>query len=141
MEDILKFSSYEEEIEHESLVLASRFLSVAGPIMKDMGIKKKDLAERINMKGPHITKVFNGDKLPSMEFLAKIQKALGIRFEITVSGWTSPVKESVSSDVKIISVDTVRSLEITKTSSWTDKKEYCRIHNISMVELDKKLKG
>lgn len=138
LDKILEFKTYEEEIEHEAMVLASRFLSAVSPI----GMKKRILAEKMNMKAPHVTKVFKGDKLPSIEFMAKLQKAMGVRFEIRAI----PLVPVVIPDVVVIK-DVPRETIKKETpkdgirpTTWDEKKAYCKKHDISMTELEKRFR-
>jgi ribosome-binding protein aMBF1 (putative translation factor) len=78
------FSSFSEEelIEQEARLLSFHFLSEIEMAMKRQGMSKKTLAEKVNTSASYITQLFRGDRLPNFNILARIQGALGLRFEI-----------------------------------------------------------
>jgi ribosome-binding protein aMBF1 (putative translation factor) len=80
--DALRPKNFDEKIEHDASVLAFRFLSEIEIQMDKLGISKKDLAAKIGTSPSYITQIFRGDKLTNFVFLAKVQDALNIQFEI-----------------------------------------------------------
>lgn len=79
----LAFSSEKEEMEHDAQMLAFSFLSEVEKYQALQGINRKTLAEKIKTSASYITQLFRGDKPLNFETLAKMQKALNIRFSIT----------------------------------------------------------
>lgn len=83
----------EEILENESTLLMYRFLDIVDAKRKELGWSRKDLAEKIGATPSYISQLFQGDKLINMNTLAKLQKAMGIRFEITTKGTASLTTE------------------------------------------------
>jgi transcriptional regulator with XRE-family HTH domain len=59
-----------------------RFLDIVERKMEELGWTRKQLAAQLGTSASYITQLFRGDKLVNMTMLAKIQKVLGIRFEV-----------------------------------------------------------
>lgn len=81
-DELLSSFSEEELIEQEARLLSFQFLSEIEMAMKRQGMSKKTLAEKVNTSASYITQLFRGDRLPNFNILARIQGALGLRFEI-----------------------------------------------------------
>jgi transcriptional regulator with XRE-family HTH domain len=79
--NLFKFKSTKEEEEHEAGLLSLSFISEFNKVM-DNDVTKGELASRIGKTPSYITQLFRGNKLLNMVAIAKIQKALGIKFEI-----------------------------------------------------------
>ncbi|GAA0551594.1 helix-turn-helix domain-containing protein [Chitinophaga japonensis] len=88
-DNALAFSSEEEAMQHQAHMLAFCFLSEVERYQQMQGLNRKMLAEKINTSASYITQLFRGDKLPNLEILAKMQKALNIQFQVTAR----PVKQ------------------------------------------------
>jgi ribosome-binding protein aMBF1 (putative translation factor) len=71
-----------EKIESDSFILMSSFLSLIEIAQKEKGITRKELASLIKTSPSYLTQVFRGDKPLNFITLAKIQRALGIRFSV-----------------------------------------------------------
>lgn len=78
---VLELSS-EEQIEQDGLILAFQFLSRIDKARMDQGLSKKELAIKVGTSASFITQLFSGDRKPSWNMLAKMQKELSIEFEI-----------------------------------------------------------
>lgn len=82
-EYLFSFASEEDELEHDAQMLMYKFLEELeanyGPGKK---IKKKDLAKAINKSPSFISQLYSGEKLLSLNLIAKIQKAFNLTFEI-----------------------------------------------------------
>jgi len=78
------FNSFtdEELLEQEARLLSFHFLSEIEIAMEKKRMSKKLLAEKVNTSASYITQLFQGDRLPNFNILAKIQRALGLKFEI-----------------------------------------------------------
>src|ERR1700760_5187963 len=72
-EDLLK--------EDEDMLMAG-YLSEIEKYQQENKITRKDLAKRINTSPSYLTQVFRGDKPLNFYTVAKIQKALDIRFKV-----------------------------------------------------------
>jgi len=71
-----------EKLESDSYALMASFLSVIEMIQEEKGITRKELAYLIKTSPSYLTQVFRGDKPLNFITLAKIQRALGIRFSV-----------------------------------------------------------
>lgn len=80
------FNSYskEELLEQEARLLSFHFLSGVEQALEQQRISKKLLAEKVGTSASYITQLFRGDRLPNFYILAKMQDALGLKFEIKV---------------------------------------------------------
>lgn len=84
-EDLFKFKSEKEEIDHEARMIMFRFLSEVEKIVgNDKGYKKR-LSRALGVSQSYITQLFTGEKLVNLTMLAKMQKELGIKFEVSVT--------------------------------------------------------
>lgn len=119
----------------ESRKFINGFLEEVGVILADRNIKKKDLADRMGIRAPHLIRVLSGQKMPNIDFLVKLQKALGVKIDLRVLDVRC---ETIEPEIKM---GPVKSLEVTLDSSWAEKSEYCKRHGISMSELDKRLRS
>ena len=75
--------SEEDKLDVDKRVLSSRFLSEIQKHLDDEGVLRKDFAKIMGTTPSFITQLFRGNKVVSMEFLAKAQKELGINFYIS----------------------------------------------------------
>lgn len=66
------------DAEHLSLV----FLSEVEKTMDNRGMRKTDLAKMLNTSKSYLTQLWNGDKVLSLQMIARIQIALNIKFTI-----------------------------------------------------------
>ncbi len=80
----------EEKIESDSLALMACFLSRIEWVLEEKATSKKALAKEINVSPSYLSQVFRGDKPLNFITLAKIQRALGIQFEITLTAAPRP---------------------------------------------------
>ncbi len=78
------FASFSDEeiVEQEARLLSFHFLSEIEAAMEKQKISKKLLAEKVNTSASYITQLFRGDRLPNLSILAKIQRALNIKFDV-----------------------------------------------------------
>ncbi len=78
------FDSFSEEelLEQRAHLLAFRFLSEVEKAMEKEGITRKELARRIGTSASYVTQLFRGDRLLNFNTVAKMEKALGLDFEI-----------------------------------------------------------
>lgn len=75
----------EDHIKNEASLLMFRFLSIVEERCKSLGWNRAKLAQEIGTSPSYITQLFRGDKLVNMLTLAKMQRALGIGFEISAT--------------------------------------------------------
>ena len=81
-EDLQQNKTESEKLEHDEYMLMAAFLSEIEKIQKQKAIKRNRLAELIDISASYLTQVFGGDKPLNFHTIAKIQKALGIKFYV-----------------------------------------------------------
>ena len=72
-------------IRDESYVLQANYLSEIERLYRDGGLNRKELAHKIDLSPSYLSQVFSGDKPLNFLTLAKIKRALNLRFEIKAS--------------------------------------------------------
>ena len=79
------FNSLSEEdlLDVDAKILMFRFLSLIDAKREELGWSRKELATQIKTSPSFISQLFQGDKLINFTTLAKIQKVMGLEFEIT----------------------------------------------------------
>ncbi len=82
LKQLFKFDSYEDEIEHETLMLSSCFLSEVQKVLDIKKMSKKELAGKIGTSASYVTQLFRGNKIINLNTIARIQKELDINFNI-----------------------------------------------------------
>lgn len=75
--------SEEDLLDIDAKILMFRFLSLVDAKREELGWSRKDLAVQIKTSPSFISQLFQGDKLINFTTLAKIQKVMGLEFEIT----------------------------------------------------------
>src|ERR1700728_734140 len=79
----LQESKTDEELLHEeTAILMANYLSEIEKYQLDHAITRKDLAAKIKISASYLTQVFRGDKPLNFHTLAKIQRALRVRFRV-----------------------------------------------------------
>lgn len=81
-QDLFAPRSEEKEIEHDSYLLMSAFLSEIEAIQEQQNISRKELAKNIKISPSYLTQVFRNDTPLNFATLAKIKRALKIRFQV-----------------------------------------------------------
>jgi len=72
-----------DKLEVDTLLLMSKFLEQIEEMQQKRKITRKELAIRIGTSPSYLTQVFRGNRKLNFETLAKVQKELGIKFNIT----------------------------------------------------------
>lgn len=81
-----RFSSFfqgrseKQKIRHDEYMLMASFLSEFERVQRHKSIKRNKLAELIKTSASYLTQVFRGDKPLNFHTIAKMQRALDIRF-------------------------------------------------------------
>jgi ribosome-binding protein aMBF1 (putative translation factor) len=75
--------SERDKLDNEAKLVMFRFLDIIERKREKLGWTRKELAESIGTSASYITQMMRGDKLINMNTLAKMQRALGIQFEIS----------------------------------------------------------
>jgi transcriptional regulator with XRE-family HTH domain len=89
-ESLFDFSEKDQK-ELDALWMAAQFLSIIQDEITLQQITRKELALRIGTSASWLTQVFRGDKLPNLETITQLQKALNIEFEIRQKNEVLPV--------------------------------------------------
>jgi transcriptional regulator with XRE-family HTH domain len=79
---LLEEKNEQEGIQLDALILMSGYLAEIERIQKHKNIKRNALAELIKITPSYLTQVFTGKKPLNFETIAKIQRALGIKFSV-----------------------------------------------------------
>ncbi|SDX22878.1 Helix-turn-helix [Hydrobacter penzbergensis] len=74
--------SLEKEIQHEANMLMSNFLNQIETFQDEQSLSRKELAVKIGTSSSYLTQLFRNKKPLNFITLAKIQRALGIKFLI-----------------------------------------------------------
>ncbi len=77
--------SPEEQVEHRAQLLSYIFLSEAQKSMDRKGWTRKQLADEIGTSASYLTQLFRGDRLLNFKTVAKIERAMDIRFDINAT--------------------------------------------------------
>ena len=86
-----------DAINHDAFLLMAGYLSEIERIQEERQINRKELAKLINTSPGYLTQVSRGNKPLNFDTIAKIQRVLNIRFDL------SAVEQAYkSSDGKII---------------------------------------
>jgi ribosome-binding protein aMBF1 (putative translation factor) len=76
--------SEKAQLEADTDALMFRFLSIVDRVMESNGITKRTLAQRIGTSPAYVTQLFRGHKTINLETLAKMERALGIQFSVSL---------------------------------------------------------
>jgi transcriptional regulator with XRE-family HTH domain len=82
LESLLAFNDEKGKTELEATLLHLKFVRIIEDAMRQEGISKKILAEKLGTSKSYITQLFSGDKLLNMKTLARLEQLLDINFAI-----------------------------------------------------------
>jgi len=85
-ESIFSFEEESDEIEIEANLLMAKFLSEVQKKTEQLGVNRKVLASLIQSSPSYLTQIFRGQKPLNFITLAKFQRALNIKFDVTING-------------------------------------------------------
>lgn len=114
--------SEEDKIDITASVLMLYFMAEVENIQKIKGIDRKTLANMIGTSPSYLTQIFSGNKPLNFKTLAKIQKALNIRFEVKTV------------DLSSFDIENNKRLKNTDTKINQEEKDWMSVEN----EFDKK---
>lgn len=80
---LFAFESEKDRAEHEADMLSLKIALEIKNHLDEKGLSKKDLAKLMDTSPAYITQVLRGDKRINMLFLAKLQKVLDVKLEIS----------------------------------------------------------
>src|SRR3977135_2892243 len=81
--NLLSSKSKEERIKRDAHILMASYLSEIERLYSDIGLNRKELANKIAISPSYLTQVFTGHKPLNFLTLAKIKDALELSFEVT----------------------------------------------------------
>lgn len=88
----LSFEDEAEMLEFQELVINADFIEEVKELMLKHNIgSQTELAAKLKVSEPYISKLFSGDKYINVPFLAKIQSLFNMRFKIVDSDKLRPV--------------------------------------------------
>jgi ribosome-binding protein aMBF1 (putative translation factor) len=73
----------EQELESDAKLIMFRFLDIVERKREKLDWSRKELAKKVGTSASYITQLMRGDKLINMLTLAKMQKALNIKFDVS----------------------------------------------------------
>lgn len=85
-----------EALQLDEYMLMANYLSEIERLLGEKSLNRKELAIQIGTSPSYLTQVFRGDKPLNFKTLAKIQKALNIRFEIQTISLPNKSKKKTS---------------------------------------------
>jgi len=83
-EHLFSFNSKEDKLEHRAQMISFRILSEVEKICEQQNIKMKDLAKMIDTSASYVTQLFRGNKLVNTAFMARIEEAMNMMFNVTL---------------------------------------------------------
>lgn len=75
--------SEKDKLENEAKLIMFRFLDIIERKREKKNWSRKELAKKVGTSASYITQLMRGDKLVNMLTLAKMQRALNIKFDIS----------------------------------------------------------
>ena len=106
LRDLLKEYKYDSDFIYEGLILD--ISTQLKKLMKKKGLTKKQLAEKMNVKPPYITKIFSGNNI-SLKTLAKILAALEVDAIISIGEWNKKTDTIPDKNMlKLIKIENLR---------------------------------
>lgn len=82
LKTIFHHNTFEEEVDFETEMLTSCFLSEIEKAAEKQGITRKELAERVGTSPSYITQIFRGNKTPNLKILTAMGLAVGRKFDV-----------------------------------------------------------
>lgn len=82
LSDLLGFENEDEKFEYQKEILSLKFVKVIECFLKQNSISRKKLAEEMDYSQSYISQVFCAHKQVNMDFLVKVQNALGLPFDV-----------------------------------------------------------
>jgi transcriptional regulator with XRE-family HTH domain len=99
--DIFSFEDEKDKLEIDAKIIMAKFLSKIQEVADEKGLKRNELAAEIGTSASYLTQLFRGHKLINLITVAKLQKALGVEFEIKIAGkdkFANPINEDTIAD-------------------------------------------
>lgn len=81
---LFNFETDEEKLEFDAEQLHLSIMFKVKKLMDEKGWNKSDLATALNVKKPHVTKLFSAEKLINIKMMAKIETVFGINFNVGI---------------------------------------------------------
>jgi predicted XRE-type DNA-binding protein len=103
------FDFNDADIEFEEMVINSDTMSVIRKLMVQNNISRDELASRLKVSQPYISKLFTSDKYFNVSMLAKLQRIFKIRFKVVTTDMITEYKNY--NKITIGSVDSQKSID------------------------------
>ena len=100
LRDLLEKYRYDSDFIYEGLIID--IAVQLKQIMREKGMTKKELAEKMNVKPSYITKIFSGQNI-SLRTLAKVLAALEVDATISIGEWGA--KENIVYNESVLNID------------------------------------
>lgn len=124
-DDLFAFANEEEELEHEAKMLSFQALqALENCYLTGPKLKKKEIAQALGKSASFISQLYAGDKLMSFPLLAKIEKELGVSFQIKAQMST----HNYSVPESLVNISDY-SNQANGTWIWKSKPEYSKPSN------------
>lgn len=75
--------SEKDKLDNDAKLIMFRFLDIVERKREKLGWSRKELAKKVGTSASYITQLMRGDKFINMLTLAKMQRALNIKFDIS----------------------------------------------------------
>jgi transcriptional regulator with XRE-family HTH domain len=75
--------NFSDKVELEEQILSARFLSEIQKYLDSNKMSKKDFAKQIGVSASFVSQLFTGDKIASLNFIARVQLKLDIKFYVS----------------------------------------------------------
>lgn len=75
--------SNKDKLELDKEILSARFLSEIQIYLDSKDISRKDFAKKMGVSASFVSQLFTSEKVVSIEFLAKVQQKLNLKFYIS----------------------------------------------------------
>lgn len=81
-EDLFKFDTVDQELQHEATMISFRFISELEQEMDKVDMNRSELAKELGTSKSYLTQLWRGDKVVNLKFIAKCQMVFKKKFEI-----------------------------------------------------------
>lgn len=89
LSDLIGFEDEKEMFEYQKEMLSLKFIKVIENFLNQNNVSRKKLANDIDCSQSYISQIFNANKSVNMDFLVKVQNALGLPFDIKLGDYNN----------------------------------------------------
>lgn len=87
LSNLIGFENEEEKFEYQKEILSLKFVKVIEGFLNQNAISRKKLAKDMDYSQSYISQVFSAHKSVNMDFLVKVQNALGLPFDVKLGDY------------------------------------------------------